>query len=57
VNVSVGIPRAAEGVAAEKWLAWRTGRVGWYESGMAFDPVFRYGIAGQRTPGMGEEDS
>lgn len=40
VDVAVGVLRAPEGVAAEGWLTWRTGRVGYYESGERYDPVF-----------------
>jgi hypothetical protein len=40
VDVAVGILRAPEGVKAENWLTWRTGRVGWYMSGIKFDEAF-----------------
>ena len=45
VDVAVGILRAPEGVLTERWLTWRTGRVGWYESGEEFDPVFARSLA------------
>ncbi|OLN87527.1 hypothetical protein CCHL11_06132 [Colletotrichum chlorophyti] len=37
LNVAVGILRAPDGVLAEEWLTWRTGRVAWSESGMRYD--------------------
>ncbi|GKT51456.1 uncharacterized protein ColSpa_11637 [Colletotrichum spaethianum] len=37
LNVATGILRAPEGVLAEKWLTWRTGRVAWAESGRRYD--------------------
>ncbi|KAK3934741.1 hypothetical protein QBC46DRAFT_358792 [Diplogelasinospora grovesii] len=40
VDVAVGILRAPEGIAAENWITWRTGRLGWTDSGRRFDPVF-----------------
>lgn len=40
VDVAVGILHAREGVKAENWLTWRTGRMAWLEDGMKFDPVF-----------------
>ncbi|KAK3312264.1 Mss4-like protein [Apodospora peruviana] len=45
VDVAVGILRAPEGVAAEEWLTWRTGRVGWMDSGKKFDKVFAESLA------------
>lgn len=45
VDIATGILRAPEGVAAEKWLTWRTGRLSWYESGMRYDPVFTKALA------------
>ena len=45
VDVAVGILRAPEGIAAEKWLTWRTGRLAFYESGKAFDRGFTEGLA------------
>ncbi|KAL2015633.1 hypothetical protein VTK56DRAFT_5073 [Thermocarpiscus australiensis] len=44
VDVAVGILRAREGPAAETWLAWRTGRVSWWESGREFDEAFAEGL-------------
>jgi hypothetical protein len=40
VDVSVGVLRAPEGVAAETWLTWRMGKISWYDSGEKFDSVF-----------------
>jgi len=40
IDVAVGVLRAPEGVLAEKWLTWRTGRLGWPECGMQYDEVF-----------------
>ncbi|GKT59807.1 DUF636 domain protein [Colletotrichum tofieldiae] len=37
LNVAAGLLRAPEGVLAEKWLTWRTGRLAWGESGMRYD--------------------
>jgi hypothetical protein len=45
VDLAVGILRAPEGVLAERWLTWRSGRVAWYESGEKFDPVFTRSLA------------
>jgi len=39
VDVAIGLLRAPEGVAAEKWLTWRTRRISWYDSGERYDPV------------------
>jgi hypothetical protein len=40
VDVAVGLVRAPEGVLAERWFTWRTGRIGWFEDGEKYDPVF-----------------
>jgi len=45
VDVAVGILRAPEGPAAEKWLTWRTGKLAWYKSGQRFDPLFAESLA------------
>jgi len=45
VDVATGILRAPDGVAAENWLTWRTGRVGWYESGERYDAEFSRSLA------------
>lgn len=45
VDVAVGILRAPEGILAERWLTWRTGRVAWYKCGEKFDPVFARSLA------------
>ncbi|KUI54972.1 hypothetical protein VP1G_02352 [Cytospora mali] len=45
IDVSIGILRAPEGILAENWLTWRTGRVGWLEDGEKFDPVFAKSLA------------
>jgi hypothetical protein len=45
VDVTVGILRAPEGPLAEEWLTWRTGRVGWMESGKRFDEEFARSLA------------
>lgn len=37
VDVAIGILRAPEGVKAENWLIWRTGRIAHYESGLRYD--------------------
>ncbi|KAK1624502.1 glutathione-dependent formaldehyde-activating enzyme [Colletotrichum phormii] len=44
VNVAAGILRAPEGVFAEKWVTWRTGRVAWAESGMRYDAGLTEGL-------------
>ncbi|KAH6631367.1 Mss4-like protein [Chaetomium tenue] len=47
VDVAVGLLRDWEGgsVAAEEWLAWRTGRLAGLESGRRFDGGFAEGLA------------
>ncbi|KAB5576344.1 DUF636 domain protein [Coniochaeta sp. 2T2.1] len=45
IDVAVGILRAPEGVLAERWLTWRSGRVGWLEDGEGFDPIFARSLA------------
>lgn len=40
VDIAVGLLRAPEGVLAENWLSWRTGRIAFGESGRKFDPGF-----------------
>jgi hypothetical protein len=37
VDLAVGILRAPEGVKAENWLTWRTGRMAWRNSGLRYD--------------------
>ena len=36
-DLAVGILRAPEGVKAERWLTWRTGRIAWVDSGLRYD--------------------
>ena len=45
VDIATGILRAPEGVSAQDWLTWRTGRVGWYESGEGYDAEFAGSLA------------
>lgn len=45
VDIAVGILRAPEGPAAENWLTWRTGRMSYYKSGLAYDPTFTKALA------------
>jgi hypothetical protein len=40
VDVAVGLLRAPEGVLAERWVTWRTGRMAYYDSGEKYDAVF-----------------
>jgi len=40
VDIAVGVLRAPDGVLAEDWLTWRTGRLSWAESGRRYDAVF-----------------
>jgi hypothetical protein len=40
LDVAVGILRAPEGIAAEKWLTWRAGRLSWHDDGQKFDADF-----------------
>ncbi|OHE91865.1 glutathione-dependent formaldehyde-activating enzyme [Colletotrichum orchidophilum] len=45
LNIAAGILRAPEGVLAEEWLTWRTGRVAWAESGMRYDAGLTEGLS------------
>lgn len=45
IDVAIGLLRAPEGVLAERWFTWTTGKIGWYESGEKFDPVFIRSLA------------
>ncbi|KAM7183106.1 DUF636 domain protein [Naviculisporaceae sp. PSN 640] len=45
VDIATGILRAPGGVAAEEWLTWRTGRVGWLRSGERYDASFARSLA------------
>lgn len=45
VDLSVGLLRAPEGVAAENWLTWRAGRLAWHDSGLRFDEEFTKSLA------------
>lgn len=45
VDIATGILRAPGGVAAEDWLTWRTGRVGWLRSGERYDASFARSLA------------
>jgi hypothetical protein len=40
VDIAVGLLRAPEGIAAENWLTWRTGRIAFAPSGERFDASF-----------------
>jgi hypothetical protein len=40
VDIAVGLLRAPEGIAAEDWLTWRTGLIGFAPSGERFDADF-----------------
>jgi hypothetical protein len=40
VDVSVGIIRAPEGVTADEWFSWRTGRIAFADSGKRYDSEF-----------------
>lgn len=40
VDVSVGLLRAPEGILAEKWMTWRTGRLSGTEGARKYNPTF-----------------
>ncbi|KAL8381587.1 hypothetical protein RB595_005731 [Gaeumannomyces hyphopodioides] len=40
VDVAVGPLRAPEGIAAERWLSWRCGRISYLDSGRRYDAAF-----------------
>lgn len=40
VDIAVGILRAPEGILAENWLTWRTGRLAGLQSGREYDAAF-----------------
>ncbi|KAK3390005.1 Mss4-like protein [Podospora didyma] len=40
VDIAVGLLRAPEGILAEKWLTWRSSKVGFLDCGMEYDPLF-----------------
>ncbi|KAH8689355.1 Mss4-like protein [Talaromyces proteolyticus] len=44
-DVAVGILRAPEGVKAENWLTWRTGRIAWYKSGLRYDEALAMSLS------------
>ncbi|KAK2030624.1 glutathione-dependent formaldehyde-activating enzyme [Colletotrichum zoysiae] len=54
LNVAVGLLRAPEGVLAEKWLTWRTGRLAWAESGTKYDAALTEAL-GEGLAGWGRE--
>ncbi|KAK0621860.1 Mss4-like protein [Bombardia bombarda] len=45
VDLAVGVLRAPEGVLAEEWMTWRTGRCSWVEAGKAYDGEFAEALA------------
>jgi hypothetical protein len=52
VDVATGLLRAPEGVMAEKWAVWRSGRLGWPEDGLRYHEGFaRALIEGMRVWG------
>ncbi|KAK4443658.1 hypothetical protein QBC34DRAFT_416719 [Podospora aff. communis PSN243] len=44
VDLAVGILRAPEGIIAERWLTWRTGRLTYERDGMGYDAGFTEGL-------------
>jgi hypothetical protein len=40
VDVATGLLRAPEGVMAEKWAVWRSGRLAWPENGLRYHEGF-----------------
>jgi hypothetical protein len=52
LDISCGILRAPEGVLAEQWITWRTGRPSWADSGARYDRELAESlIAGMATWG------
>jgi len=45
VDISVGLLRAEDGVRAEDWVTWRTGRLAWGDSGRRYDADFTTAVA------------
>jgi hypothetical protein len=44
VDVAAALLRAPEGVTAENWVTWRTGKVSWEKDGNKYDPDFSSAI-------------
>ncbi|KAH6983715.1 glutathione-dependent formaldehyde-activating enzyme [Ilyonectria destructans] len=45
LNISCGLLNAPEGILAEEWLTWRTGRLAHYQSGLRYDKAFAEELA------------
>lgn len=53
LNVAMGVLRAPEGVRAENWVTWRTGRIAWAEDARSYDADLTDAlVAGHREWGI-----